>query len=124
MQFSNKISVMVLILLVIGMLFAANAAADIKLNWDQPDINDQFWGWEVYTADQAGGPYEKQTEIEYAGEARPSYQWVITPDAFSGEVFFIVKARNTAGMLSDPSNEVSYVFSSPAVPVSLEIIIE
>lgn len=125
MHTQNRKSLWVLLSAAVFMLaFGASAAmADIKLSWEQPDIDENFWGWEVHTGSAPGGPYEMVTEVEYGGEAQPDYKWEITPSEFSGMTYFVVRARNTAGQVSEFSNEVQYLFESPAIPVNLRIVI-
>ena len=104
-----------LLLLLATPAVASNLTADqagnsVTLAWDantEPDLA----GYRIYQSRTAGGPY---TQIGQVG-VMPAPEWTVT-GLTNGTYFWVVTARNLAGMESGYSNEVSKTISLPPAP--------
>lgn len=126
-----------LVLMVALSLVAVPAVAQrgfqVNLEWDQPNIPSDFWGWKMWVGTTAGGPYDYVTDAQ--GNAIPLFEVqydpanpdgpfagtgnILAPDNAETTFYFVVNAWDTEGNFSPNSNEVSASadFLPPEAPV-------
>ena len=101
-----------LIALVLFLGFSHAGTQQVTFAWEQL-ITPDFGGWRIYSATTAGGPYTQVGgDIPYVSrQATYTHQaQIVLPDNAETTLYFVVRAFDTNGNVSAPSNEVSKTF--------------
>ena len=101
------------------------ASQQVTFAWEQ-ELSSDLAGWRLYSSTQSGGPYSQaggdilftQAQTTYTHQAE-----LALPDNAETKLYFVMKAFDTSGNESGPSNEVSHIFDflGPPAPRNLNI---
>lgn len=122
------LAALTLLALAVGAAVAmAQQQSGLKFQWQQENVNDSFWGWEMHVSESPDGPWEPLAGIPLGDRpADPaelvSLERTVDTAGLSGTRWFAVRARNLDGEVSPFSNAVEYDFTPPMTPVEFRLV--
>ena len=99
----------------------------VTFAWEQ-SVSTDLAGWKLYRSDYSGELYHEVLDIQYSkndsGTYTSDYE-MTSPDGETHTYYFELRAYDSDGNPSDPSNEVSLVvdFEAPSAPFNLTVTI-